>query len=72
LKEAAPAALVAQAKTKPPPKPRATPKPKPIAAPIAPIAPIAPNPVHVAAVATEPEKKKPGRKPKIQLIVKDK
>jgi hypothetical protein len=72
LKEAAPAALVAQAKTKPPLKPRATPKPKPIAAPIAPIAPIAPNPVHVAAVATEPEKKKPGRKPKIQLIVKDK
>jgi len=75
LKEAPAANL---AKTKPAPKPRATTKPKPIApvvapAPIVPAAPAAPAPVVPAAIAPaiQPEKKKPGRKPKIQLVVKE-
>jgi len=53
------------AKTKPPPKPRATTKPKPIA-PVAAVVPAV-----VPAVAAQPEKKKPSRKPKIQLVVKE-
>jgi hypothetical protein len=49
---------------KAPPKSRAKPKPATVAATVAATVP--------ATVATQPDKKKPGRKPKIQLIVKDK
>ena len=72
LKEAPAANLV---KTKPAPKPRATAKPKPIApvAPVvpAPVVPVVPVVPAAIAPAIQPEKKKPGRKPKIQLVVKE-
>lgn len=57
---------VPAAKTKAPPKPRAKPKPA-----VAPPPTVAAEPEVVAVVAPAPEKKKPGRKPKIQLIVKE-
>jgi hypothetical protein len=54
-------------KQKPPPKPRANPKPKAVIEPqakaVEPQAKAVPNP--------ETDKKKPGRKPKIQLVVKE-
>ena len=54
-------------KQKPPPKPRANPKPKAVIEPqakaVEPQAKTVPNP--------ETDKKKPGRKPKIQLVVKE-
>jgi hypothetical protein len=67
LKEKVDLKEVAQAKTKPPPKPRA----KPAAAAPIPAVPIPAIPIP-AVVAQAPEKKKPGRKPKIQLVVTDK
>ena len=76
LKEKEELKEVAQAKTKPPPKPRATPKPKPkpvVAAVPEPVVAAVPIPAVIpAVVAQAPEKKKPGRKPKIQLVVTDK
>ena len=53
---------------KAPPKSRAKPKPATVAATVAATVPA----TVPATVATQPDKKKPGRKPKIQLIVKDK
>jgi hypothetical protein len=63
---AAPVAAPVVPLTKPKPKPRATTKPATTAAGPA-AGPVVPDP-HVP----EPEKKKPGRKPKIQLVVKEK
>jgi len=60
---AAPVAAPVVPLTKPKPKPRAT-KPATAAVPGAVPGPAVPDP--------EPEKKKPGRKPKIQLVVKEK
>jgi hypothetical protein len=76
LDEAAPVGAVVATKPKPKPKPRA----KPLAAPTAPTAPAPTAPAPTAPTAPAPtaptapaptEKKKPGRKPKIQLIVKE-
>ena len=53
-----------------PPAPLPKPKPKPRAKAVAPVATEAA--VAVAVHVAEPEKKKPGRKPKIQLVVKEK
>jgi hypothetical protein len=65
-KEEAPAAPVAQAKPKPPPKPRA----KPTAA-TGPTGSVAATDDATATGPTTGEKKKPGRKTKIQLVVKE-
>jgi hypothetical protein len=62
---AAPVGAVVATKPKPKPKPRA----KPLAAATAPTAPAPTAPAPTAPAPTE--KKKPGRKPKIQLIVKE-
>ena len=72
---AAPVGAVVATKPKPKPKPRA----KPLAAATAPTAPAPTAPAPTAPAPTAPaptapaptEKKKPGRKPKIQLIVKE-
>jgi hypothetical protein len=53
------------------PKPNPKPKPKPRVKPAAATATAAATAAVAPVPVPEPEKKKPGRKPKIQLVVKE-